>query len=159
VLEHAERYRAAALETVIFELFRGRCQGYSTYEAQVDGLLAASVWGTLVRIIDAASRLSLAKMLNRNITRCLGACVALFALCANSYADCIRVSPGGRGLTNVCDYKVMVEWTDQGSCKTRCSATIDGDASHQTSQIQPPWRKYECKYDDWVKRVCRLPGR
>ena len=95
-------------------------------------------------------------MLACNITRYLASFATFFALCTHSYADCIRVSPDGTEFTNSCGYKVAVEWTDQGSCNTRCSASIDGNASYRISKIQVPWRKYECKYDDYVKKACRF---
>ena len=98
-------------------------------------------------------------MLNRNVTRYLASFVACFALCTHSFADCIRVSPNGTEFTNTCSYKVVVEWIDQGSCNTRCSATIDSNASYNIGKVQVPWRKYECKYDDFVKKSCRLSGR
>ena len=98
-------------------------------------------------------------MLNRNVTRYLASFVACFALCTHSFADCIRVSPNGTEFTNTCSYKVVVEWIDQSSCNTRCSATIDSNASYKVSKVQVPWRKYECKYDDFVKKSCRLSGR
>ena len=98
-------------------------------------------------------------MLACNIIRCLASFVVFFALCTHSHADCIRVSPHGTEFTNSCTYKIMVEWIDQGSCNTRCSASIEGNASYKITKVQVPWRKYECKYDDFVKRACRFPGR
>ena len=98
-------------------------------------------------------------MLDRNVTGYLASFAAYFATCTHSFADCIRVSPNGAEFTNTCSYKVAVEWIDQGSCNARCSATIDSNASYKISKVQVPWRKYECKYDDFVKKACRLSGR
>jgi hypothetical protein len=98
-------------------------------------------------------------MLGHNITRCLASFVAFFVLCAPSHADCIRVSPDGTEFTNACSYKVMVEWIDHGSCNARCYATIDSNALYKITKIQVPWRKYECKYDDFIKKACRFSGR
>ena len=98
-------------------------------------------------------------MSNRKIMGFLASFVVCFALSTHSYADCIRIYPDGAEFTNSCSYKVMVEWVDHGSCNSRCSATIDSDASYKISKIQVPWRKYECKVDDFVKKACRFSSR
>lgn len=78
---------------------------------------------------------------------------------ANAQSDCVSIwttAEGSGRLSNICYFKVIVEWTDDGYCQVGCTAVASGGTTQSITRPNgyTSWRY--CEYDAWARGDCRL---